>query len=61
MSKPRRKGDVGRSHSNVYREDEASDDEGAISLNAIKNKYKSGAAVTAKGWNFLAPNYILIM
>jgi RNA polymerase-associated protein LEO1 len=51
MSKPRRKGDSGtRSHnSSVYREEDGSDEEGAISLNAIKNKYKSGAATAAKG------------
>lgn len=29
--------------------DDASEDEGAISLAAIKNKYKKGAAATAKG------------
>lgn len=50
-SKPRRKGESStRSHSSsVYREEEGSDEEGAISLNAIKNKYKSGAALPAKG------------
>ncbi|XP_044266863.1 another transcription unit protein [Tribolium madens] len=51
VSKPRRKGDSGtRLHnSSVYREEDGSDEEGAISLNAIKNKYKSGAATVAKG------------
>lgn len=55
-SKPRtRKGDSGtRSHNigSVYREEEGSDEDGAISLNAIKNKYKSGAhisGIAAKG------------
>lgn len=39
-----------RSNVNPYqREDEGSDDEGAISLNAIKNKYKGGAPTTPKG------------
>lgn len=49
-SKPRRSGGA-RSHvsSNVYREEEGSEDEGAISLNAIKNKYKSGAMTATKG------------
>lgn len=30
--------------------DDGSDDEGAISLAAIKNKYKKGGAAIAKGW-----------
>lgn len=39
-----------RANVNTYhREDEGSDDEGAISLNAIKNKYKGGASTTPKG------------
>lgn len=42
----RKKSDSGaRAHAvrESYREEEGSDDEGAISLNAIKNKYKAGA------------------
>lgn len=41
---PRKRGEgAPRAHSssNVYREEEGSDEEGAISLNAIKNKYKN--------------------
>lgn len=52
VSKPRtRKGDnVPRSHnSSAYREEEGSDEEGAISLNAIKNKYKAGSGQAPKG------------
>lgn len=38
------------SGASYHREDEGSEDEGAISLNAIKNKYKGGAAQsTPKG------------
>lgn len=51
-TKPRKRGEgPARQHasSNAYREEEGSDDEGAISLNAIKNKYKSGGAVPNKG------------
>lgn len=42
--------------SNYHREDEGSDDEGAISLNAIKNKYKGGAPTTPKGKNNIIMN-----
>lgn len=47
-AKPKKRGEggSGRSHAGnaTYREEEGSDEEGAISLNAIKNKYKSGQA-----------------
>ncbi|XP_060517349.1 another transcription unit protein [Cylas formicarius] len=33
----------------TYREEEGSDDEGAISISAIKNKYKAGAGGVSKG------------
>lgn len=45
-SKPRRTGTAAqrtREAANNYREEEGSDEEGVISLAAIKNKYKSGA------------------
>lgn len=54
-TKPVRKRGEGsqRAHGGTaaYREEEGSDEDGAISLNAIKNKYKSGAATanTQKG------------
>lgn len=46
-TKPRKRGEgAPRQHgsSSAYREEEGSEDEGAISLNAIKNKYKSGGS-----------------
>lgn len=48
-AKPKRRSEgVGGSRSHVssvtYREEEGSDEDGAISLNAIKNKYKGGQA-----------------
>lgn len=52
VKQPRKRGDgSARAHSgsNAYREEEGSDEEGAISLNAIKNKYKSGH-IPNKGW-----------
>lgn len=55
MKQPRKRGEgPPRAHSgsNAYREEEGSDEEGAISLNAIKNKYKSGH-VPNKGWFLL--------
>lgn len=45
VKQPRKRGDgPARAHSggNAYREEDGSDEDGAISLNAIKNKYKSG-------------------
>lgn len=48
----RKRGEGGaRAHSgaHAYREEDGSDEEGAISLNAIKNKYKSGASNPPKG------------
>lgn len=49
----RKKADsTARSHTAAYgREEEGSEDEGAISLNAIKNKYKGGASAAQKGEN----------
>lgn len=58
----RKKADpTARSHTAAYgREEEGSEDEGAISLNAIKNKYKGGASVAQKGKNlFSLINYLL--
>lgn len=51
----RKKADGGtRIHATSFsREEEGSDDEGAISLNAIKNKYKPGAHITQKGKVFI--------
>ncbi|KAF5290927.1 hypothetical protein FQA39_LY14533 [Lamprigera yunnana] len=48
VTKTRKRGEGGaRSHQReAFREEEGSDEDGAISLNAIKNKYKSGAATT---------------
>lgn len=44
QSKPKRSRDPSAMHGSQYRDhDEASDDEGGISINAIKNKYKKGA------------------
>ncbi|KAB0797192.1 hypothetical protein PPYR_08186 [Photinus pyralis] len=47
ITKTRKRGEGGtRSHAReTFREEDGSDEEGVISLNAIKNKYKSGAAV----------------
>lgn len=48
----RKRGDgSARAHSgsHAYREEDGSDEEGAISLNAIKNKYKSGSVNPQKG------------
>lgn len=59
-SKPRKRGDTTtRAHSGsaAYREEEGSEEEGAISLAAIKNKYKSGASGN-KGTNIYA--YVFI-
>lgn len=45
VKQPRKRGDgLARAHSgaNAYREEDGSDEDGGISLNAIKNKYKSG-------------------
>lgn len=56
MKQPRKRGDgPPRTHSgsNAYREEEGSDEEGAISLNAIKNKYKGGH-IPNKGLLFVA-------
>lgn len=48
----RKKSDIAsRSHAarDAYREEEGSDDEGAISISAIKNKYKGGGNVSKGG------------
>lgn len=51
-AKPKKRSETGsgRSHTSTtaYREEEGSDEDGAISLNAIKNKYKGGQA-SSKG------------
>ncbi|KAF5308774.1 hypothetical protein FQR65_LT06007 [Abscondita terminalis] len=51
VTKTRKRGEGGtRSHQReTFREEEGSDEDGAISLNAIKNKYKSGAAAQTRG------------
>lgn len=58
-TKPRKRGEgTARQHgnSNTYREEEGSEDEGAISLNAIKNKYKSGGGGGSGGAGGAVPN-----
>lgn len=47
QSKQKRNSAAG--HSNAFREDHESDDEGAISIAAIKNNYKKGANAPKQG------------
>lgn len=50
QSKPKRNRDTAASLGNAYRED-LSDDEGAISIAAIKSNYKKGATAPKQGIN----------
>lgn len=51
QSKPKRSRDTAANLGNAYREDHDSDDEGAISIAAIKSNYKKGANVPKQGIN----------
>lgn len=49
QTKQKRNRDSAAGHGNAYREDHESDDEGAISIAAIKNNYKRGANPPKQG------------
>lgn len=60
----RKRGEGGqRTHGGTaaYREEEGSDEEGAISLNAIKNKYKSGAASANNTQKGLCLRFVFVL